>query len=102
MTEHTPRISAYCGDSGEEWRILRLDNAWRAIKESQPILSKRVTDMHDHKGKLTIRFMADGINDDQFDAMVNDITAAWNGQNEHEIEIDVSFEWEQRDDQGRS
>ena len=92
MTEYTPQMSAYRGDDDESWRLLRLDNAWRHIKKSQPFLSKRITHMHDHKGQMTIRVIADDIDDKQFETFVNDIEAAWNSQNEYEIEMEIVFE----------
>lgn len=91
MTEYRPQITAYRGDDGEEWRLLRLDNAWEYIKKNQPFLCKRITHMHDHKGQMTIRILADDIEDKQFETFVNDIEAAWNSQNEHEIDIEIVF-----------
>ena len=60
------------------------------IIHRKPIPSNAVVSLHDHKGSLTVTFLSD----DWMHALKTCFTAAWEAENEPEIEFAFVEQWE--------
>ena len=92
--ERRPAFSAHRED--ESHRIERLNRVFETasfislIIHRKPIPSNAVVSLHDHKGSLTVTFLSD----DWMHALKTCFTAAWEAENEPEIEFAFVEQWE--------